>query len=128
MKHNRLLATVLFVSYIVTSGCAAVVAGAAAGTAGVIWYKGNLQETVPYSVPAVHRAALSGLNDLDIRIVEERRDELTSEIRGLLADGTKVWIDAKSTGPNTTKITTRVGVLGDKTFSLRIRDAMKRHL
>jgi hypothetical protein len=128
MPRNRLSVFILLFFYVVTSGCAAVVAGAAAGTAGVVWYKGRLQETVPYSVPKVHQASLSGLRDLDIRTVEERRDSLTSEIRGLLADGTKVWIDAKSTGQNTTKVTIRVGLLGDKSFSLRIRDAMKRHL
>jgi hypothetical protein len=125
-KHFSVYA--LLVIYILTTGCAAVVVGAAAGGAGVVWYKGKLQETIPYTVPHVHKAAKAGFDDLGIRITDHRSDSLTSEIKGVLADGKKVWFNAESTGANTTKYTLRVGILGDKTFSLRIRDAMKKHL
>jgi hypothetical protein len=117
--------------YLFNSGCAAFLVGAGVGGAGVVWYKGKLEETIPASVPRVHRAVKAGLRDLKINITEERSDNLTSEVRGVLADGKKVWIDAKSTTPSTTKLTIRVGLLGeigDKDFSLRIRDAIKRHL
>jgi hypothetical protein len=128
MRRNRPFIYVLLVFYIFSAGCAALVVGAGAGAAGVIWYKGKLQETVSYSVPRVHEAAKAGLGDLNINITEDRSDDLTSEVRGVLADGKKVWIDAESTGSSTTKLTIRVGMLGDKAFSLRIRDAIKSHL
>jgi uncharacterized protein (UPF0333 family) len=128
MLRKRLYVYVLVVLYILNSGCAAVVVGAGAGAAGAIWYKGKLEETVAASVPNVHQAVRAGLKDLNITITEDRHDGLTAEVRAVLADGKKVWIDAESVGASTTKLTIRVGVFGDKDFSLRIRDAIKRHL
>jgi len=118
---------VFIMLYFINSGCAAVVVGAGVGT-GVAWYKGKLEETVSASVPHVHRAVQAGLRDLNITITEDRHDTLTAEVRGELANGKKVSIDAKSVGTSTTKLTIRVGTFGDKDFSLRIRDAIKKHL
>lgn len=128
MLKRRTYIYLLLVLYLFNSGCAALLVGAGAGGAGVVWYKGKIEETIPASVPRVHRAVKAGLRDLKINITEDRSDNLTSEVRGVLADGKKVWIDAESTTPSTTKLTIRVGYLGDKTLSLRIRDAIKRHL
>jgi hypothetical protein len=128
MLRKRLYVHVLVMLYILNSGCAALVVGAGAGAAGVIWYEGKLEETVATPVPNVHQAVEAGLKDLNITITEDKYDGLTAKVRGVLADGKKVWIDAESVSASTTKITIRVGVLGDKDFSLRIRDAIKRHL
>lgn len=120
----------LIVLFFFTTGCAAVLigAGVAAGGAGVVWYKGKLEQTLSATVPRVHAAVKAGLSDLNISIKEERHDNLISKVRGELADGTKVWIDAASTSASTTTITVRVGYMGDKTFSLRILDSIKKHL
>ena len=130
MLRKHLYMSALLLLFIFNAGCAAVLvgAGAAAGGAGVIWYKGKLEETIPASVPRVHQAVKAGLSDLKIHITEDRSDNLTVEVNGILADGKKVWIDAVSTSPTTTKLTIRVGYLGDKALSLRIRDAIKKHL
>jgi hypothetical protein len=127
MLRGKFYIYVLIMLYFINSGCAAVIVGAGVGT-GVAWYKGKLEETVSASVPHVHRAVKAGLRDLNITITEDRHDTLTSEVRGELADGKKVKIDAKSVGTSTTKLTIRVGTFGDKDFSLRIRDAIKKHL
>lgn len=39
----------------------------------------------------VHNTAKARLRDLNVNITEERHDSLTSEVRGTLSDGTKVW-------------------------------------
>ena len=127
LKRNYFI-KVLLIIYLINSGCAAVIIGAGAGAAGVVWYKGRLQETLSFPVPRVHLAVRAGLKDLGIDVTEDRHDNLTAEVRAVLADNRKVWIDVESTGTTTTKLTIRVGALGDKTFSLRIRDAIKRHL
>ena len=127
MLRNRIYIYLFIMLYLINSGCAAVVVGAGVGT-GVAWYKGKLEETVSASVPQVHRAVKQGLKDLDIKITEDRHDNLTAEVRGELANGKNVSIDAESTGTSTTKLTIRVGTFGDKDFSLRIRDAIKKHL
>lgn len=127
MLRRNFYIDVLILLYLINSGCAAVVVGAGVGT-GVAWYKGKLEETVSASVPRVHQAVKAGLRDLNITITEDRHDTLTAEVRGELADGKRVSIDAKSVGTSTTKLSIRVGTFGDKDFSLRIRDAIKKHL
>jgi len=128
MLKRRLFIYILGLLFLFNSGCAALIVGAGAGGAGVVYVKGKLQETISASVPQVHKATIAGLKDLKINITEERSDNLTSEVRGTLADGKKVWVDADSINSSSTKLTIRVGYLGDKTFSLRIRDAIKKHL
>jgi len=128
MNKRKFFIYPLLALFLLNAGCAAFLLGAGAGTAGVIWYKGRLQETLPYSVPHVYEAAKAGLRDLDIGITEERHDKLTAKIKGKLADDTEVWVDAESKNASTTVLTIRVGILGDKAFTLRIRDAIKKHL
>ncbi len=125
---KRLCIYPLIVLFFFTTGCAAILVGAAAGGAGFIWFEGKLEETVRATVPHTHKAIKAGLNDLKIHILEDKGDELTAEVNGVLADGTKVWIDAESTGKSVTRLTIRVGYLGDRTMSLRIRDSIKKHL
>ncbi len=118
----------LLMLYFFNSGCAALLVGAGAGTAGAIWYKGKLQETVSASVPRVHQAIKSGLRDLNIKITEDKFDNLTAEVEGVFADDRKVSIDAESINSSTTKLTIRVGVFGDKDLSQSISDAIKKYL
>jgi hypothetical protein len=44
------------------------------------------------------------------------------------ADGTNVWIDAQSIAEGRTKLTIRVGVLGDEARARRVYEAIKQHL
>jgi hypothetical protein len=111
-----------------TAGCAAFVAGAAVGGAGVVWHKGRLQDTLSASVPRVHSAVKASLRSLGIKIEEDKGDSLTAHVKAKLADGKPVWIDLRSEAPATTRLTIRVGTFGDKDFSQRILDSIKRHL
>ena len=128
MLKKRLCICVLLMICLFNSGCAALLVGAGAGTAGAIWYNGKLQETVSAPVPHVHQATRSGLRDLNIKITEDKSDNLTAEVEGVLSDDRKVSISAESINSSTTKLTIRVGVFGDKDFSQRISDAIKKYL
>ena len=128
MFKKRLCIFLILILYLFIAGCAAVVVGAGAGAAAVTWSQGKLEETLPTTVLHLHEAIKAGLSDLNIKVTEDKFDDLMAKVRAELADGTKVWIDAESAGSSTTKISIRVGYLGDKDFSLRIRDAIKKHL
>jgi hypothetical protein len=131
MPKKHICTCIIIALYLFSSGCAAFIVGAGAGTAGIIWYKGKMEETVEASVPQVHRAIMAGLKDLNIRITEDRADNLTAKVRAVMADGRKLSIDAESISVSSTKLKIRIGLLGeigDKEFSLRIRDAIKKHL
>ncbi len=128
MLKKRSYVCLLLMLYLFNSRCAALVVGAGAGAAGVIWYKGKLEETVSASVPRMHLAIKSGLRDLNIKITEDKFDNLTAEVKGSLADDRKVSIDAESINSSTIKLTIRGGVFGDKDLSQSISDAIKKYL
>ncbi len=128
MLKKRSYVCLLLMLYLFNLGCAALLVGAGAGTAGAIWYKGKLQETVSAPVPRVHQAIKSGLRDLNIKITEDKFDNLTAEVKGILANDRKVSIDAESINSSSTKLSIRVGVFGDKDLSQSIIDTIKKYI
>jgi hypothetical protein len=68
------------------------------------------------------------MTDLGIQITLNRADKLTGKVHGQLASGKKVWVKLKSLNPTTTRITIRVGLTGDKDFSMRILKAARAHI
>ena len=127
MFKRKFFLYALLALYLLTTGCMYLVAGAAGG-AGYAWYKGTLEETMPVSVSKMHRAAKAGLKDLEITVLQDRSDKLRSEMKAVMADGTKVSVQTESVGKSATKLSIRVGLIGDKNLSLRIRDAIKKQL
>jgi hypothetical protein len=122
--HMILMLTLLLNS----GGCAALVVGAAGGAAGAVYVMGRLQEHVNYSVPIVHEATVQGLKDLDLPVNENRGDKLTAHVESESADGANIWIDLDSVNESRTKITIRVGVMGDEVRSRRILKAITARL
>ena len=110
------------------SGCVALAVGAASGVAGAVYVMGKLQEELNDPIAAVHEATLQGLRDLDLPVSEDRADKLAAHVESKLADGTTVWIDLESIADSRTRLTIRVGVVGDESRSRKILAAIKAHL
>ncbi|WP_447978626.1 DUF3568 family protein [Candidatus Nitrospira bockiana] len=110
------------------AGCAALLIGAAGGTAGAVYVLGKLKEEVNQPVPVVHEATVQALKDLEVRVVDDKADKLTARTEGELADGRQVWIDLQAKGERATELTIRVGVMGDEARSRRILEAITRRL
>jgi hypothetical protein len=121
-----LLSLVLLTMHLV--GCAAVVVGGAAGAGTVVYVKGQLNEDINASVSKVYDASLSALKELELPIIEDNHDTLSAKIKSKFADGDDVWIQIESVTAESSKITIRVGVMGDENKSRRIIDAIHRHL
>ena len=110
------------------SGCVALAVGAAGGVAGAVYVMGKLQEEVPYPIATVHEATLQGLRDLDLPVAEDKADKLAAHVESKLADGTHVWVDLDAVADSRTKLTIRVGVVGDESRSRKILAGIKTHL
>jgi hypothetical protein len=106
----------------------ALAVGAASGVAGAVYVMGKLQEELNDPITAVHEATLQGLRDLDLPIAEDKSDKLAAHIESKLADGTHVWIDLNSIADSRTRLTIRVGAVGDEARSRKILAAIKAHL
>jgi hypothetical protein len=114
---------------LILSGClAAAVGGAAAGAGGYAWSTGKLSFTTPHSIRECHDATISALQDLGITVLSDRSDNLSGRIKGETATGDPVAVDLEPQASGITKIDVRVGFWGSHTHSVRIADAIKRHL
>jgi hypothetical protein len=130
MKHlKNLLVVLTFMYFAITfAGCAALLLGGAAGAGSVVYVKGQLKEDMSASVPAVYKASISTLKDLNLPIIEDNHDKLSAKIKSQFANGDGVWIEIESVTAESSKLTIRVGILGDQYKSRQILDGIHRHL
>ena len=111
-----------------TSGCFALVVGAAAGAGGVIWAKGSLVKELGAPIDRAHKAGVSALKKMELPVIVDRKDTLTAKLESKFADGTNVWIDMDSLTSKTTKVSVRVGAIGDQVRSQQIMDMIQKYL
>ena len=118
---------VVLMAVVQFSGCAAlVVGGAAAG--GTVYVMGKLEDTVNKPVSKVYDASLKALKQLELPVLENEKDVMTAKITSMFADDKKVWIHIESVTADTSKITIRVGVVGDEAKSRRILETVHKNL
>lgn len=128
MLKRILFAALLTVSSMQLTGCFALFVGAAAGAGGVIWATGKLQQDLNAPLDRVQKASLAALKKLELPILIDKKDKLTGKIESEYADGKRVWIDTDYVTKETTKISIRVGTLGDEKRSREILDTIIRYL
>ncbi|HSF67149.1 MAG TPA: DUF3568 family protein [Nitrospiraceae bacterium] len=110
------------------SGCLALAVGAAGGAAGAVYVMGKLKDEVDYPVPVVHEAAVAAMQDLELKVAEDKVDKLSAHMESAFSDGTHIWIDIDSVSDSRSQVIIRVGVMGDEVRSRRIYDTIKRNL
>lgn len=130
MKQAVLRASILLIAALPLSGCVVLALGAAATAAagGAVYVKGQLKETVDGTVVEVHRAARTALNETGVRITTDLQDDFTAQLEGTMADGTRVWIDIERVTASTTRLSIRVGYMGDQARSSELLERIKRSL
>ncbi len=122
------IAGVVLVGASLMSGCAAVVAGAAAGVGTYAYVTGELKSTLDAPMAATAKATRGGLEDLQFFAVEEKHDAMVGEAKAKMADDTRVTVSLKRVTDSTTEVRIRVGVMGSEKKSLEILDAIKKRL
>jgi uncharacterized protein YneF (UPF0154 family) len=110
------------------SGCLALVVGAAGGAAGAVYVMGRLKDELDHSMPVVHDAAIAAMNDLGLKLSEDKVDKISAHTESEFSDGPHVWIDLESVSDSRCRVTIRVGLTGDEVRSRKIYDTIKQHL
>ena len=120
MRTKKLLLNFLLVSIaILAQGC--VVAAVGLGAAGTIAYvSGDLESVEAKNIDVVYSASLEAAKELQLAVLSKSKDALTATITARDAEDKKVQIKMKAESELTTKISIRVGTLGDETKSQRI--------
>lgn len=78
------------------SGCFSLVVGAAGGVAGAVYVMGKLKDEMNYDVSAVHKATVTALGELELKVLEDKVDKLSAHVESEFSDGEHVWIDLES--------------------------------
>ena len=129
MRYSRITAAFLvMITAFQLAGCAALLVGGAVGAGSVVYIKGQLNEDMAVSVRKVHDAAILSLRELGLPIIEDKHDRLSASVKARTADGSDVWISVESRTQDSSKITVRVGIMGDEQKSRQILDAIHRNL
>jgi uncharacterized protein YceK len=112
MKGFKTLAFLLM-AMVSLSGCAAVVVGGAAAGATYTYVSGWMHREYGVNLGKAYHAALQAVKNHDLEISDQGKDVTTAFIK---AKGAKreIWINLKRLSRHTTKVSIRVGVLGDK--------------
>jgi len=122
-----LLAVLLVGSAVSLGGC--VVAAVGAGAAGTVAYlKGDLEAVESHKLDEVHAATLKAVEELELKVTTDRKDELSAVIITRDAQDKKVTITLRATTEQTTKLLIRVGLFGSEAKSRLIYQKIHDHL
>ncbi|HPR63514.1 MAG TPA: DUF3568 family protein [Thermoanaerobaculia bacterium] len=121
------IVTLALLSALLTS-CAAAVVGVIGVTGGYLFVNGQLKETVPAPLPAVHAAVKSSFIALGFHETREVADKLKGKLQAEMADGTRIYIWLKATDMDQTEVSIRVGYMGDRELSIQILKQIKSRL
>ncbi|RJP73957.1 MAG: DUF3568 family protein, partial [Candidatus Abyssobacteria bacterium SURF_17] len=80
------------------------------------------------TIAECHEATLSAFEDLNIKVTSDQTDSLSGRIKGVTETGESVAVDLEPQPGNITKLDVRVGFWGNRTYSTKVADAIKRHL
>ncbi len=125
--RSLLFAVLLIASSMQMTGCFALFVGAAAAS-GVVWIKGRLQQNVDAPLDRVHSATVAGLKRLSLPVISDKKDKARAKVESEYSDGKHVWVQLDYLTKNATRITIRVGTLGDEPRSREILDNIMRNL
>ncbi|OHB57671.1 MAG: hypothetical protein A2173_04625 [Planctomycetes bacterium RBG_13_44_8b] len=129
MYKSRIALIGLLISLaVILSGC--LVAAVGVGAIGTVAYiKGDLEAYEAETVSTVFDATKMAASELGLTITKEYKDVLYAEIIARDSEDRKTTIKIKGTSPQTTKLSIRVGILGNEARSSfiyqKIHDRLK---
>lgn len=109
-------------------GCIAAAAGAAAGYGAYEYNDGEYTGVVGAPLDRAWRATLTTLEQTGATIKSKVRERAGGRIRAARADGTRVQIDLSIQSGDFTRLSIRIGVLGDEPASRALVAKIKGNL
>ena len=122
------LSLCLAVMVISSSGCIALIVGAAAGAGSIIWIKGKLAQDFNVPLDKTYNATITAIKKLELQILVDRKDKFSAKIESKFADGANVWVDLEYLTVKSSKVSVRVGTLGDEARSRQIMSMIEKYL
>lgn len=111
MKTKLMPATIL-VFFLMITGCAALVAGTAAGVGVYTYINGELKRSYPESYDKTVNICVETLEGLKIVILEKESDGIKATLKAKRTDDTPVTVKVLNIAPKITEVSVRSGYVG----------------
>jgi len=128
MARGILLCLVLVAVVLNSSGCVALVAGAAGGAGTAHWLSGKLAQEVDASIDESLEAVRAALKSLKLPTTKETVKYEVAQVMSKYTDDRTVWIDIHRTSSATSRIEVRVGAMSDEDAARVILDKILKYL
>jgi len=127
MGHRQsLTAVMILLSLLLSSGCAALVVGGAAGAGAVAYIRGELKSIEDVSLDQAFSAARQAMSDLELAVTSSEKDAFNGELIARGAGDKKIVVKLKKQSDAVTEIKIRVGTFGDEAMSRKILESIKK--
>lgn len=121
------LKNLMILLVLLSTGCAALVVGGAAAVGSYTYVAGQLERTYNANLDATYQATLAGCEALGLPLQDKQMQLSKASVKVIDGDR-EVWISLAAQSSTTTKVSIRVGYLGDELASRRIHDAIQARL
>ena len=125
--ERTLISVVMLAAMLVCSGCIWLAAGAA-GVAGTLYVKGEVQSTLDATPDKIVAATEKAFKDLGIIKISASGSKLDGLVVGRTAADKEVTVTVKSSTEKTSEISIRVGTFGDETLGRQILTKIRANL
>ena len=112
----------------VASGCVPLLIGATVGAGGVAYVKGALVHNIDEPVEDIHKASLAAFKGLNLFVASDELNRHSAVIKAEYEDGKKIDIKIDAITEFVSKVTIRIGVIGDQEDSRLILNAIEKKL
>ena len=125
-KKVGLMTIILGIGFLMNSGCALLVGGAA-GAGTVAYLKGELKTNEDVPLDKLWNATQTTIKEMGFTVKTEEKDALSAKLVALTADDKTININLKMRNDYLTEISIRVGTFGDESLSKKILEEIKKH-
>ncbi len=108
---------VLLAAGVVLAGCATSI-NDARGRREAIYELGTLKATLPAPIDRVYDAAQEAFRELDLRVLDAKRDGIAAELVSRDAQGEQLSVKLEAMPDSQTQLRIRVAMFGDKNKSV----------
>jgi len=127
MNYKQLLLTfILGFSFLISTGCPALLVGGAAGLGTGAYVGGELKSTQEVSLNRAWKATQMAMDDLKFHITGKEKDVFDAKLTASGAANKKINVSLKRLSNNLTEIRIRVGIFGDEPLSRHILEKIKK--
>ena len=123
---KRLVAILLLAPF--SAGCFWLVAGGAGAAGAYAWINGNLSRNYKQPMETTWEGSLHALRTLKLKVTSQKHDAFNGYIKVKMVKGDEMKLTLERWTSHETKVTIRVGALGDRDVSMRVHEQIEKQL